>query len=332
MNILSPLDTAEEIEPLAEAGADEFYCGVLEDRWYEKYPVISNNRRPAGKGHFRSFDALREAVCEAHARRKPAYLTLNEHYYQRDQYPLVHACLEGAARAEVDACIVSDYALMAYIRQRFRIPIHVSTGGTVFNRRAAEFYHREFGAENITLPRHLSVREAGDIIAGYPDVPYTVFVMNSRCINVDGFCMFQHGLAGRTVMPMYRNACMLPFQVSAHLTPEASERYADADRDTMIRRQKIWERVHVDDHPCGACALYDLSVAGVTSIKIVGRGNPLSRKITDVRFLKTLLEYLESGSARDSFIQKAQLLYRQTYRRECRPHMCYYPEAVSGNK
>jgi len=41
MKILSPLDSIEEVDGLAKAGAGEFFCGVLEDSWYEKYPVIS---------------------------------------------------------------------------------------------------------------------------------------------------------------------------------------------------------------------------------------------------------------------------------------------------
>ena len=58
MKILSPLDYFDDIEKLVQAGADEFFCGLLDEVWYQKYPVISTNRRPAGKGHFRNFEEL----------------------------------------------------------------------------------------------------------------------------------------------------------------------------------------------------------------------------------------------------------------------------------
>jgi hypothetical protein len=43
MKILSPLDYNDDIEKLAEAGSDEFFCGLLDEEWYKKYPVISTN-------------------------------------------------------------------------------------------------------------------------------------------------------------------------------------------------------------------------------------------------------------------------------------------------
>ena len=83
MKILSPLDKPEEVEPLIEAGAEEFYCGVLEETWYIPYPVISINRRPAGKGHVRDFTALKKVTDRAHENNVPVFFTVNEHYYTR---------------------------------------------------------------------------------------------------------------------------------------------------------------------------------------------------------------------------------------------------------
>ena len=94
MKILSPLDSIEEVDRLAAAGAGEFFCGLLEEEWYKQYPVISINRRPAGKGHFRKFADLKTAVAKAHERNIPVYFTINEHYYIRDQYPLLKKYME----------------------------------------------------------------------------------------------------------------------------------------------------------------------------------------------------------------------------------------------
>jgi len=329
MKILSPLDGPDEVAKLAAAGADEFYCGLLDARWYERYPVISVNRRPAGRGHFRDFDSLQDAVARAHDRGIPVYFTMNEHYYIQEQYPLITRYLDGACAAGVDAVIVSDVGLIAFIREQgYPLPVHISTGGTVFNRRAAAFY-RELGAVNITLPRHLTVGEIRDLVATMAGMGTTVFVLNSRCVNVDGFCLFQHGLARREILPMFRNACMLPFDITVHDTAPVRPDRSHADEARMIERQRIWETVHVDDHPCGACALHEFDEIGVGSLKIVGRGNAPERKLKDIGFLKGLVTMLrqERPSAGD-FRKKVRATYTETYNRPCRIALCYYPSVM----
>ena len=325
MKILSPLDSIEEVDKLAKAGAGEFFCGVLEDSWYEKYPVISINRRPAGKGHFRRFEDLKEAVTRAHGLGIPVYFTVNEHYYTQAQYDLIRWYLEEAVGSGIDAFIITDFGLLQFIKEQgYPAAIHISTGGTVFNWRSAAFF-KELGAGNITFPRHLSIAEIGDITAKMPPMETTVFVLNSRCINIDGFCTFQHGLARKEVLPMFRNACMLPFEVQVCSRDGGLPFMRQA---CMIERQRIGERVHVDDHPCGACALFEFLKLGIGSLKVVGRGNPLERKVHDVQFLKRLLEMLDVKPSRTEFRQTARKLYHETYNRQCRSHMCYYPEVL----
>jgi U32 family peptidase len=329
MKILSPLDYTDDIEKLAEAGADEFFCGLLDEAWYAKYPVISTNRRPAGKGHFRNFEELKALVDISHNIGTKVYFTLNEHYYINAQFEMLKSHIDNAVISGVDALILSDYGLMAWLRENgYDVPIHISTGGTVFNWRTAKFYCDEFGAESITFPRHLELEELKTLVEKLPEVDTSVFVLNSRCTNVDGFCTFQHGLAGKQVFPMFRNACMLPFsaevfsdnQETAYIPPEKKEK--------ILSRQKVWERVHVDDHPCGACAMYEFKEMGIKSLKIVGRGNPTERKVKDITFLKSLVTVLESGVSRDDFRNKSQSLYKETYNRPCREHMCYFPSVL----
>ncbi len=329
MKILSPLDNVNEVEKLAEAGAGEFYCGLLEQEWHDRYPVISINRRPAGKGHFRKFSELAEAVKTAHSLDIKVFFTLNEHYYINGQYSFLMRYVEEALTAGVDAFIVADYGLMVYLREKkYKAPIHVSTGSTVFNWRSVKFF-KELGVEKITFPRHLTIEEIREIVSKMPRVDTTVFIMNSRCINVDGFCTFQHGLAGREIFPMFRNACMLPFHTTAYCNSQEEEEMQNRKESSMTARQNIWENVHVDDYPCGACALYEFREMGISSIKIVGRGNPLNRKTADVLFLVKLLRFLdEKKPAKKSFRAEAQNLYQQTYKRACRLHMCYYPSVM----
>jgi len=329
MKILSPLDSKEEVEELIQAGVDEFFCGLLEEKWHEKYPVISINRRPAGKGHFRSFADLKEAVMMAQDHHVPVYFTMNEHYYIDEQYDLVIDYVKKAVDAGVAGIILADYGLLTILSDlNLPVKLQIGTGGTVFNSQAAKFYQKT-GASGITLPRHLTIEEIRKIVQNSPGIEFSVFILNSRCVNVDGFCTFEHGLSDKSFLPLYRNACMLPYHISLYPQVSAEER----DMGEIIRehrfleRQHIWETVHVDDHPCGACALYEFKEIGIHGMKVVGRGNPLERKVKDVIFLRTLLDRLEKERpSLPEFRNSVRELYQSTYSRSCRTHLCYYPE------
>ncbi len=329
MKIFSPLDNVEEVEPLIEAGAEEFYCGVLEETWYDPYPVISINRRPAGKGHFRNFNALEKAADISHRNNVPVFFAVNEHYYTKKQLPLVKDYIQQAIDAGVDAFIISDYGLLTILPKiNAGLKIHISTGGTVFNWRTAKFY-QELGACRITLPRHLTLKEVQDIVKRIPQLESSVFVFNSRCINIDGFCTFQHGLSGKQTPLFYKNACMLPYDIS--LIPlNQKEKMGDmTNHSQMLASQRIWENVHLDDYPCAACALYELNQMNITSLKIVGRGNTTERKIEDVTFFRTLLNHLYNDHPKKSdFRSYARKLYQKTYSRPCRSFMCHYPSVM----
>ncbi len=97
----------------------------------------------------------------------------------------------------------------------------------------------------------------------------------------------------------------------------------------LIARQRVWETVHLDDYPCGACALFEFNQMHLTSLKIVGRGNTTERKITDVAFFRTLLNYLyQEHPIKADFRNYAKELYPRTYNRPCRPFMCHYPSVM----
>ncbi|MCX8125665.1 MAG: U32 family peptidase [Dehalococcoidia bacterium] len=327
MKLLSPVDRVEEVEPLIEAGADELYCGLLTEDWHRQYIAGSINRRPGGAANFTTFERLEQCLSIARSHSVPVFLTLNEHYYIEKQYPYIEGLIERAEKAGVSAFIVADLAIILLLREMgTRARIIISTGGTTFNSSTAKFY-LELGASRIILPRHLTISEIGSIVNKVKgDIEFEVFVLNSRCPNVDGLCTFHHGLADKSIDLLYRNACMLPYNISVAFDEGAE----DPGSQISVRRQRIWELVHVDDFPCGACALWDFNQLGIDSVKIVGRGNQTARKLTDVKFLRSLLNLLSQGPTRQEFQDVARRRYRETYKRPCRIYMCYYPEVMTA--
>lgn len=339
MNILSPINRCDEVEEVIAAGADELYCGVLLDDWRKKYTVSASlNRRQEDNPvlgtspHFKNFEELKESIERAHAHGVPVILTLNEHYYSNDQYPYLLSYVDKALEAGVDAFIIGDVAFMLSLRERgITTDIHISTAGTAFNSETVRFY-QELGASRVILPRHLTIDEIGSIASEVPDVELEAFILNSRCANIDGFCTFQHGLADllsdETIKEQYLNACMLPYEISVY--PDGVEESDSDIRDTISwERQSIWSALHIDDRPCGACALYEFSQMRLHGVKIVGRQNTTSKKIKDVVFLRTLIDFLsEKTPSKETFRKFTRGLYQETYRWPCLIFKCYYPSVL----
>lgn len=330
MKVLSPVDKVDEVEELIEAGADELYCGVLSQEWWQRYTIAAINRRIAKVCNFKSFDELRACLEVAHSYHIPVCLTINEHYYTQEQYPLLLEYVAKAIDAGVDSFLISDLALLLYLREmKVGIPIHVSIGGTTFNSETAKFY-QSLGASRVTLPRHITIGEAREIVTNVSNVETCVFILNSRCPNVDGFCTFIHV---QSPDPSYKNACMLPYSVKLLPSAGAEEQLcADGEEPPIAAsgmRQQVWARHHMDEIPCGACALYDFDEMGVDYVKIVGRGNQTRRKVTDIKFIRLLLRLVEDRSiSRQEYRKRARALYSHTYQRPCRTIMCYYPEVM----
>lgn len=341
IKILSPLNTIDETEQLILAGADEFYCGVLPDDWKNEYSVAASlNRRQENNPvintspHFGSFEELAAAIKIAHGREKRIALTINEHYYSKNQYPYLIDYITRALHAGVDAFIVGDIGIILTIREIApSVHIHISTAGTAFNAESVHFY-RDMGASRVILPRHLSLEEIGALAEKVQGIELEAFIFNSRCANVDGFCTFQHGLAAFAPecedKRDYENACMMLYKISASVRG-CSEDEAERVLQEKVswERQHFWSAMHIDERPCGACALYEFAGLGIAGVKIVGRGNTTERKIRDVRFFRQALDFLRSGKpSKREFRQYVRKLYQKEYDRPCIIFKCYYPSVL----
>jgi len=341
LKILSPLCSPDEVAPLIQKGAGEFYCGVLPSDWKEDYTVAASlNRRQEDNPiikttpHMQSFEELEKSVGIAHKQGVPILLTLNEHYYSAPQYPYLLKYIEAALGTGVDGFIVGDIGIIVTIHEMAPdVKIHISTAGTAFNSQTVHFY-RDLGASRVILPRHLSLEEIGEIAARVEDIELETFILNSRCANIDGFCTFQHGLADfipeQEKKRDYENACMMLYKITAAVRDSSED-----EAETLLKEKVSWERqhfwsgMHIDERPCGACALYEFEEMGLAGVKIVGRQNTTEKKINDVAFLQQLLTYLyKEKPTKKAFRERARELYQQQYDRPCIVFKCYYPSVL----
>jgi putative protease len=345
VKIAAPFTSEEEVLPLIEAGADELYCGYLSPEWERQFTGLEFERKGAGS-NFRDIDRLKRSIARAHKKGIPVYLTLNG-LYVNSQYPLLLDIVDELDALGPDGYIVADIGLLLTLKQRrCARRIHVSTGGTVFNSEAVRFY-KSLGVSRIVLDRHTSLSAIKELAGNHPEIDFEVFIMNTLCVYIDGFCTFMHTYGRESEEDVSKKEWGNEEKLSVVISydPEAEAdacrlRYA-VDGYDATRGRKITGGIEptffkhlVDGKECGACALYDIARTDVASVKIVGRqGNPDDRLRT-TRFIRACIDILRSdrGIARSEYTQKVQSLYRKSfeYKTACKGNNCYHPSVLTA--
>lgn len=355
IRILSPVCNAEDTVAVIDAGATEVYCGVMTEDWQKRFTNVgSPNRREWRVSSMRGYNELAAVAAAAHVRGARVFLALNA-LYTAGQYDAVRDQVRSALDAGVDALIVADLGLLLALRDfGWTRDIHISTGGTSFNRETVAFY-RDLGACRVILPRQNRISEIAAIKSAHPGFEVEVFILNRGCKNIDGFCTFHHGIneiqrgwwwnipkklhadhyvlnALKRMPPGLRNklsrtrlvssdsACFLPYE--SRIVSEAGPQAVAALRKNLNDNFNLFNGYDT----CGACALWDFDRAGICSVKIVGRSNPIEKKLKDVRFLKTCLDRLAGNPTdRGEYLAFARQTYNSVYGFDCN-QWCYYPE------
>lgn len=351
------MSSSKETIPLAEAGAEEFYAGVLNRSWRKKYTNVGSiNRREWSVSNLDSYEELDQVVRDAHSVRAKVYLALNA-LYTKPQYPVLKENLENIMKIPVDALIVADLGMMLLLKEMgWDRELHISTGGTTFNHRTARFFHDTFGATRIVFPRHHNISEIVAMAKAIDFMERECFIFNSGCKNIDGFCTYHHGVNEILHKNVYKlpkklgldyiflktlrklprkiasgitracnlksdSACLLNWKVNPEITGDWSKQQAESAAKWFESTFNLWSGLD----PCGVCALPDLEEAGIISVKIVGRENPTFKKLTDVRFLKKMIDLWENNDiSRKEYEQEAKKTYREIFKTPC-TNWCYYP-------
>ena len=298
MKFSVPVNAAGEVEALVEAGADELYCGLLDEWWRARYGDHDSASRRQGLANFTSFSELESATGKAREAGVPVQLALNARYTEPQLDHLV-----GLAQ-RFEACggagvIASDLGLIWRLAHETSLPITLSILAVAQNASALRAF-RQLGASRVILPRFIGPDEAGSLLAAVPGIEGGVMAFFDKCPLVDGYCRHRHGVGypDRTPMP-----------------DEADEADPLFTFDTTYRTHACLGTScdYLEPYPCAACFLQRFEVQGVAMAKLGGRGRPLEERLRALRFLLDAQE-LADDAAR-------QRLYRQTFGQEC---ACYY--------
>lgn len=310
MKILAPLRHSEEVVPLIEAGADEFFCGLTPPDWESRFGQTWVNRRApqsAGVSDGADFERI-----IARADNRPVYVALNAPGYPSGAVDLLASF--GAALLSQGAAglIIADMdLLLALVERGHGSQLHLSSLATCINAEAAKFY-RDLGIRRIILPRHLTLSEIESILI--PDIEFETFLLNDGCVFEEGLCATTHAAGA---------FCTMDGESDLDISSETRERYAFWK----------WTLNHCgcrtgNDYPmgpCGLCAIPRLLRSGIVSFKVVGREASLPRKEASVRIAALSLR-LARGRACQEEIREAVIGLRGSPQMCEERHLCYYPD------
>jgi len=332
MKILAPIRALDELEMLADAGAEELFCGIVPREWQDRYTgaVWLNRRAPVG-GSLETWMEMRELADSAHRRKLPVFVTLNAPYYTADQLPLV---LELARRLSeecgVDALIVTDVNLMSRLsEEKLNAKLHVSSVAASLNTEAIRFL-LNFGPSRVILPRSLTLAEIGELaraLAGA--VELEVFMLNDGCAFEEGYCATTHH---HSVGAFCTSLSEMEADFEWHAPVFTNRRRNWLKRNLADYREWVWylngngcgaTPKGLPYGPCGLCAIPDLQRIGVASLKIVGREASAFKKMASVRMVRDIVDRTRSGASKLQVIERARSLRDQP--EHCNAgYMCYY--------
>lgn len=339
MKITSGLGSIDDYPRYVRAGADELFCGYVPFSWSEKYgTVLPLNRREVLNYNVQigSFSELEILANMVQKYQKPVHLTFNSLYYRPEQYEEIAQLIQQCRSIGFDSYILADPALLVYLRkEKINCEVHLSGDLGTVNSAMTEVFAKEYPkriifqrkntiSEMRAVIRHITAqKEAARKEWTYP-TEFEAFALNELCQFSGAFCNSLH-------CDEMGYLCRVPYWKKPVSLSESKLEKQEKNRPGENISISEWDSaselmnpVSEDGYLCGAtgcglCTLKQLSDAGITHLKLVGRGNYTDFMERDIRNLRRTLEILEDSSTEEEYIRamKAEL-----FPNGC-SHMCY---------
>lgn len=245
-------------------------------------------------------DEMEQAVIYAHKIGKKIYITLNIMAHEGDFNEELKEYLLHLQKIKVDAVLVSDLGMMAYINQVApNLAIHVSTQASVLNSYAIKML-ANFGVKRIVLARECSIEEIKNIRKNIPnDIELEAFVHGAMCISYSGRCLLSNYLTGRdSNRGECVQACRWEYSICEKNRKDQNFPIQEDERGTYILNSKDLNMI---------AHLKELRDAGVYSFKIEGRMKSPYYVANVVNTYRRAIDNIDSTSEETINIYKEEL-------------------------
>ena len=345
MKIVAGLGAADEYPRFVQAGADEFFCGYVPYEWNRKYGThYPLNRREVLCSHVQigAFSELEILAKMVRKLGKPVHLTFNSLYYLPEQYGEIASIVRKCMELGFHSYIIADPALILYLRQeKIDCEIHLSGETAEVNRRMVQYFiqwgikrvifHRKNTfkdmhsvIESVEIPKTVEVEDCLGVAAIKPSnisadakvknkMEWEAFVLNELCQFNGSFCNSLH-------CDELGHLCRVPYQVVRECKGGTIKTGQSWNIEEKKRGIPDEDGYLCGMTGCGLCALYSLREAGITHLKLVGRGNYADFMERDIYNLREALQLLEQSSSERAYVREMK---RKLFPEGCSGN-CYY--------
>lgn len=273
---MSPAGSEAALAAAIQAGADSVYFGVGGLNMRSRSASLTVDDLPG------IAKRCREAGVKS-------YLTLNTIVYDEDLEEMRALC-DAAKAAGVSAVIATDIATIETARA-IGLEVHISVQANVTNVQALEFYARY--ADTVVLARELSLEQISNLwkkvqeknLCGPSGAPVRLelFAHGALCVAVSGKCYMSLAQYNSSAN---RGACFQSCRRAYRVTDE------ETGEELVIDNKYVMS-------PKDICTIQDLdqiTAAGISVLKIEGRGRSADYVATVTKVYREALDALAAGT------------------------------------
>lgn len=322
MKIVTPLNNEEWYEALIKAGADEFYCGYQPPEWLKRYSNIYpiNRREFLANVNICDLNSMKILGKMVDKYKVPVKITFNSLYYLEEQYPILADIIQRLKEFGFETFIIADIGLILYLRkEKIDCKIHLSGECGQMNHLGMKFLN-QLGISRYIFTRKDSIEDIRNCIAKNPLKPeYEAFVLNEYCAFSGAYCNSLHN-------DWVPQMCRVKYKIRMiHDKSEKMERINQRAIELQKELQSCGARKSTPNSTfgktgCGVCKVLELKNAGVTHLKVVGRGKRKETLLDDMKQLREIINLTEQTMDTMEFEKSVKDTY---FDGECRNY-CYY--------
>lgn len=325
MKIAAGLGCIDDYVRFVQAGADEVFCGFVPYEWNKKFGnLFPLNRREVlyYNVQINSYDDMKILKRMEEKYKVPVTITLNYLYYTEEQYPMIADIMKKLIDIGFDEFIIADLSLIIYLNKiGLKCSIQLSGECAELNRLSVDFLN-QFNLKRYIFHRKNTIEDMKSIINTNKinNLEYEAFILNERCHYTGAFCSSLH-------CDEFHHLCKVPYELCK--INEDSNDFPTVDKriDEYYGEADEYEEndFHDDNYllgstGCGICSLMKLKNAGITHLKVVGRGNFVDVMEKDIMNIKKSLNILNEVDNEKDYIDKVK---NTVFRGRC-SESCYY--------
>ena len=320
MKIVVGLGSIDDYITLAKASADEVFCGYVPYEWNKKYGTLFPlNRREVlyYNVNIGSLEDMKILKKMEEKYKVKVNITFNYLYYLEEQYEIIAKLISELIDIGFTDFIIADIALILYLEEKnIKCNIHLSGEGAEINSLSIDFFNQFSNINRYIFHRKNSILDMKScILNNKRKMEYEAFILNEKCHYTGAFCSSFH-------CDELAHLCKVSYKLG-----KINEEVKDFNE--VDKKIKLYYSEDIEEYKdydllgstgCGLCSLKKLKEAGVTYLKVVGRGNSIDFMERDVKELRTALDILEKISNENYEEEMKNKLFKN---KKCSRN-CYY--------